>query len=56
MAEDSKIRSLTNEVIRRMTTTSELLPDEERCMIMDELAQKMWLQTAPNQEGHLGWN
>jgi hypothetical protein len=41
MAEDSKIRSLTNEVIRRMVTTSELVPDNDRCEILDSLAQKL---------------
>jgi hypothetical protein len=41
MAEDSKIRSLTNEVIRRMVTTSELIPDNDRCEILDSLAQKL---------------
>jgi hypothetical protein len=41
MAEDAKIRSLSNEVIRRMTTTSEAIPDATRCQILDRLAQKM---------------
>ena len=41
MAEDSKIRSLTNEVIRRLLTTGEMIPDEARCQILDNFAQKM---------------
>ena len=41
MAEDSKIRSLTNEVIRRLLTTGEMIPDSERCQILDRFAQKM---------------
>jgi hypothetical protein len=41
MAEDSKIRSLTNEVIRRLTTTSERISDDTRCLILDRFAQKM---------------
>ena len=39
--EDAKIRSLTNEVIRRMVTTSKTTPEETRCQILDRLAQKM---------------
>jgi hypothetical protein len=42
MAEDSKVRSLTNEVIRRMVTTGEMTSDEERCKILDEFAQKLY--------------
>ena len=41
MAEDSKVRSLTNEVIRRMLTTSKSTPQEERNRILDDMAQKM---------------
>ena len=41
MAEDSKVGSLTNEVIRRMLTTSKSTPQEERNRILDEMAQKM---------------
>ena len=41
MAEDSKIRSLTNEVIRRLLTTGEMIPDKDRCQILDRFAQKM---------------
>ena len=42
MAEDSKIRNLTNEVIRRMVTTSELVSDTDRCETLDRLAQKLF--------------
>ena len=41
MGEDSKIRSLSNEVVRRMTNTSELLPDTTRWEIIDDYAQKL---------------
>jgi hypothetical protein len=41
MAEDSKMRSLTNEVIRRMLTTGEMIPARDRCQILDNFAQKM---------------
>ena len=41
MVEDSKVRSLTNEVIRRMLTTSKSTPQEERNRILDDMAQKM---------------
>ena len=41
MAEDAKMRSLTNEVIRRMVTTSKAIPEEARCQILDRFAQKM---------------
>ena len=41
MAEDSKIRSLTNEVIRRLLTTGEMISDTARCQILDSFAQKM---------------
>ena len=41
MAEDSKIRSLTNEVIRRLLTTGDMIPDATRCQILDRFAQKM---------------
>ena len=41
MAEDSKIRSLTNEVIRRLLTTGEMISDSTRCQILDRFAQKM---------------
>ena len=37
-----KIRSLTNEVIRRMVTTSELVSDTDRCETLDRLAQKLF--------------
>ena len=38
MAEDAKLRSLTNEVIRRMVTT---IPEETICQILDRFPQKM---------------
>ena len=41
MAEDSKVRSLTNEVVRRMLTTSRFNPQEVRNRIMDDMAKKM---------------
>ena len=41
MAEDSKMRSLSNEVIRRMVTTGEMVEDSVRCQVIDDLAQKM---------------
>ena len=41
MAEDSKLRSLNYEVIRRMLTTSRSTPQEERNRILDDMAQKM---------------
>ena len=41
MAEDSKMRSLTNEVIRRMLTTGEMIPARDRCEILDSFAQKI---------------
>jgi hypothetical protein len=42
MAEDSKIRSLSNEVIRRLLNTSEDVPDSVRCAILDTFAQKLY--------------
>ena len=42
MAEDSKIRSLSNEVIRRLLNTSEDVPDSVRCEILDRFAQKLY--------------
>ena len=41
MAEDSKMRSLSNEVIRRMLTTCKSTPQEDRNSILDAMAQKM---------------
>ena len=41
MAEDSKVRSLTNELIRRMLTTSRSTTKEARNKILDDMAQKM---------------
>ena len=41
MVEDSNIRSLTNEVIRRLLTTGDMIPDATRCQILDIFAQKM---------------
>ena len=41
MAEDSKITSLTNEVIRRLLTTSDRVTEKSRCAILDDFAQKM---------------
>ena len=38
MAEDAKLRSLTNEVIRMMVTT---IPEETICQILDRFPQKM---------------
>ena len=36
MAEDSKIRSLTNEVIRRLLTTGEMISDTTKCQILTQ--------------------
>ena len=41
MAKDSKIRSLSNEVIRRLLNTSKDIPDNDRCVILDKFAQKL---------------
>ena len=41
MAEDSKVRSLTNDLVRRLLTTSESLPDKLRWKIIDDFAQKL---------------
>ena len=41
MAEDSKMISLANEVIRRMLTTCKSTPQEDRNGILDDMAQKM---------------
>jgi hypothetical protein len=41
MAEGINVRSLTNEVIRRMLTTSRSTPQEVRNKIFDNMAQKM---------------
>ena len=42
MSEDSKIRSLTNELIRRFLRTSEKMPDETRVEIVDEFSQELF--------------
>ena len=36
MVEDSKIRSLTNEVIRRLLTTGEMISDTTKCQILTQ--------------------
>ena len=41
MAEDSKIRSLTNDLVRRLLTTRESVPDKVRWEIIDDFAQKL---------------
>ena len=41
MAEDSKIRSLSNEVIRRFLNTIEDIADNDRCEILDKFARKL---------------
>ena len=41
LPENSKITSLTNEMVRRMSNTSELLSDKVRIRVVDEFAQKM---------------
>ena len=51
MAEDSKVRSLTNEIIRRMLTTSKSTAQEERNRMLDDIygpedgQQWLWLET-----------
>ena len=42
MSEDSKMRSLSNELIRRMLTTSERVCDATRMEIVDGYAQKLF--------------
>ena len=49
MAKDIKIRSLTNEVIRRMVSTSEDVTVKERCKILYE----MYIWPQPDQEDHI---
>ena len=41
LPENSKISSLTNEMVRRMQNTSELLSDQVRIRVVDDFAQKM---------------
>ena len=42
MSEDSKMRSLANELIRRMMTTSEKVSMEVRRKVVDDYAQKLF--------------
>jgi hypothetical protein len=42
MPEDNKIRCLSNDLIRRMLNTTELLEDNIRCKIVDDYAQKLF--------------
>ena len=42
MAEDAKIRSLTNELIRRLLRTSERVPEATRVKIVDDFSQKLF--------------
>ena len=41
MPEDAKIRSLANDLTRRMLTTCERIPDNKRRQIVDNYAQKL---------------
>ena len=51
MPEDSKIRSLANDLTRRMLTTSERVPDSIRREIVDMYAQKLLNSPSWPQEG-----
>ena len=52
MAKDIKIRSLTNEVIRGMVSSSEDVTVEERCNILYE----MWIWPQQDQEDQTEWD
>ena len=41
MGEDQKIRCLSNDMIRRLSNTSELMDDQARWDVIDEYAQEL---------------